>query len=196
MATSVTLAASLVAQAPAQARIPCRPGPGTFTIAHSAKARIFEYQANGNDYACLYSNGHARYLSSSEHYVYRLVRFAGAYVAFVQNVEAVDDHIGVLNLRTGGLHNFQEVRPINNSVCPRVGSLVLKGDGAAAWIATNFVGSFCSNPPGPAIEVRRHDSRGLHTINSGTGIAPASLSLSGSLLRWTNGGHMHTATLL
>ncbi|HEX3391499.1 MAG TPA: hypothetical protein VHS55_02955 [Solirubrobacteraceae bacterium] len=193
----VTLAAPLAVQSSAQARIPCRPGAGTVTLAHSSKARIFEYNRDGNDYACLYSNGHARYLSGSEHYEYRLVRFAGPYVAYVENIAAVDDHIGVVNLSTGNHHSYQEVRPIENSTCPQVDSLVLKGDGAVAWIGTNFLAeSFCVNPPGPAVEVRRHDRRGLRTIDSGVGVVPTSLQLSGSQLRWTNAGHVHFATLL
>lgn len=193
----IALAAPLAFQSSAQARVPCRPGSGTITIAHSSRARIFEYEHNGNDYACLYSNGHARYLSSSEHYEYRLVRFAGPYVGFVENIAAIDDHIGVVNLSTGSRHSYQEVRPIEHSTCPQVDSLVLKSDGAVAWIGTNFFAEgFCVNPPGPAIEVRRHDRRGLSTLESGVGIAPTSLHLSGLRLRWTNTGHVHFSTLL
>jgi hypothetical protein len=190
------LLASILGAASAQARIPCRPGPHTITIAHSAHARIFEYEPNGNDYACLYSNGHARYLSPSEHFEYRLARFAGTYVAYVQNIMAIDDHVGVMNLRTGRLHNYQEVRPIENSLCPQVDSLVLKRDGAVAWIATNFAGGGCVNPPGPAFEVRRHDRRGLRTIDEGPGIVTTSLHLSASTLSWVKAGHVRSASLL
>jgi hypothetical protein len=194
---AVAWAISVAGQASAQARIPCRSAPGTTTIAHSTTARIFEDERDGNDYACLYSDGHAHYLSSTEHYEYRLVRFAGSYIAYVQNIDGVDDHVGIMNLRTGRVGNDQEVRPIDNAVCPQVDSLVLKSDGAVAWIATNFLAEgFCENPPGPAIEVRRHDRRGLHVVDHGTGIVPTSLHLSGSLLRWVDAGHVHSATLL
>lgn len=197
MSVAVAWAISLAGGASAQARIPCRPASGTTTIAHSTSARIFEDERDGNDYACLYSDGHARYLSSSEHYEYRLVRFAGSYVAYVQNIEGVDDHVGVVNLRTGHVGNYEEVRPIGNAVCPQVDSLVLRSDGAAAWIATNFLAQgFCENPPGPAIEVRLHDRHGLRVVDSGTGITPASLRLSGSMLRWVDAGHVRSATLL
>ena len=190
-------AISVAGQASAQASIPCRPAPGTTTVAHSTKARIFEDERHGNDYACLYSDGHAHYLSGSEHYEYRLVRFAGSYVAYVQNIEGVDDHVGVMNLRTGRLGNYEEVRPIDNAVCPQVVSLVLKSDGAAAWIATNFLAEgFCENPPGPAIEVRLHDRHGLRVVDSGTGIVPTSLRLSGSMLQWVDAGHVRSVTLL
>lgn len=191
-----SVAALLLLGAPAQARIPCRPGPGTRTLAHSATARIFEYERNGNDYACLYSSGHARYLSVSEHFFYRLVRFAGPYVAFVQNIAAIDDHVGVLNMRTGHLHNYEEAPPIEKSICAEVNSLVLKSDGAVAWIATNFPTGGCENPPGPIVEVHRHDRRGSAVLAQGPAIDPASLSLGGSLLLWLDAEHVSGATLL
>jgi hypothetical protein len=185
----------IAALAVTAATIPCRPGPGTTTLAHSAHARIFSDNANGNDYACLYSSGTPRYLSTTEHYDYRLVHFAGPYVAFVQNIEANDDHVGVMNMGTGTLHNYTLVTPIMNQVCPQATSLVLKSDGAVAWIATNFLGSGCSNPPGPAIEVRRHDSRGLRVVASSTGIVPTSLRLKHSTITWVDAGTHHSASL-
>jgi hypothetical protein len=191
-ATSSSL---LIVAASAHARIPCRPGPGTTTIAHSARARIFSDNRNGNDYACLYSNGHPRYLSSTEHYEYTLVRFAGPYVAYVPKIEATTGDVGVMNMNSGRRHSYQIVRPIAHGICPEAGSLVLKADGAVAWIATNFLGAGCTHPPGPAIEVRAHDSRGLRVLDSGTSIVPTSLHLSGSVLRWRHGGHTRTATL-
>ena len=194
---AVAWAISLAGQASARARIPCRPAAGTTTIAHSTRARIFEDERDGNDYACLYSDGHAHYLSSSEHYEYRLVRFAGSFVAYVQNINAVDDHVGVMDLRTGRVGNYEEVRPINHAICPKVDSLVLKWDGVVAWIATNFAAEgFCENPPGPAIEVRVHDRHRLRVVDSGTGIVPTSLHLSGSVLRWVDAGRVRSATLL
>jgi hypothetical protein len=185
----------IAALAVTAAAIPCRPGPGTTTLAHSAHARIFSDDATGNDYACLYSDGRPRFLSTTEHYEYRHVRFAGSYVAFVQNIEAIDDHVGVMNLRTGRLRNDAEVTPIAGAVCPNVASLVLKSDGAVAWIATNFLGSGCSAPPGPAIEVRRHDGRGLRVVASSTAIVPSSLRLHRSTITWVQAGTHRSASL-
>jgi hypothetical protein len=179
----------------AYARVPCRPGPGTTTIAHSAKARIFADDRNGNDYACLYRNGHARYLSSTEHYEYPLVRFAGAYVAYVPTVEAVPENVWVMNMAVGHAHSYQAAKPIENGICSEVDSLVLKPDGAVAWIATNFLAANCPHPPGPAIEVRAHDHRGLRVLDSGNGIAPRSLRLSHSRIRWVHSGSTHSAAL-
>jgi len=133
----------------------------------------------------------------TEHYEYRLVRFAGSYLAYVQNIEGVDDHVGAMNLRTGRVGNYEEVRPIENAVCPQVDSLVLNSNGAVAWIATNFLADgFCETVPGATIEVRRRDRRGLHVVDQGTGIVPTSLRLSGSLLRWVDAEHVRSATLL
>jgi hypothetical protein len=187
-------ALSLGVQAAAQASVPCRPGPGTITIAHSSKASVFEDEHDGNDYACLYSDGHPRLLSTSEHFAYEHVRFAGSYVAYVQNIEGSDDAVGVTNLRTGHTARFTEVeRPIGRFIGGVADALVLKSDGAVAWIATNAVAEEMS-PPGPDVEVRVHDRRGLRTVESGA-IAPTSLRLSGSTLRWLNAGQSRSTTL-
>jgi hypothetical protein len=186
---------SLAEQASARASIPCRPGPGTATIAHSSRARIFSDERNGNDYACLYSNGHPRYLSSTEHYEYLHVRFAGPYVAFEPTIEAVPSNVGVMNMRTGRVHTYEAARPFENGTCSEVNSLVLKGDGAVAWIATDFPEQLCPHPPATTLEVRSHDRHGLHVLDSGTGIAPTSLRLHRARLSWVDGGSTRTATL-
>lgn len=193
---ATTLALVWAAGPGAASGISCRPGSGTFTIAHSSSARIFS-ASNGNDYACLYSSGQVRYLSTTEHYQYRLVRFAGPYVAFVQNIAAGDDHVGVMNLSTGRLRNFRIASAVGNSICPGVEALVLKADGAIAWIGTNFLPAFaCTNPPAPVIEVRRRDRRGLRILDSNGTIALHSLQLTGSTLKWVDAGQAKTASLL
>lgn len=199
-------------------RVPCRAKRGTTTIAHSPRARIFSDAHTGNDYACLYSNGHPRYLSPTEHWEYEMVRFAGPYVAFVGIAEAANTEIGVMNMRTGDIHRFhedEEVTPVSlppsecpsavpncKAVCPVVGSLVLKRDGSLAWIAVDFPppsqgqGVFCGGEVPPTTEVRRDDRRGLQVIGSGSGIAPRSLRLSGSTLTWKNEGSTASSNLL
>lgn len=176
------------------ARIPCRPSADSTTIAQNHSARVFT-SADGNDYACLYSVGRAFYLSGAEHYDYRLVHFSGPYVAYVQNIEASDDNIGEMDLRTGRLRTFVIATPIENSVCYGVGSLALKADGAIAWIGTNFLGFACISPPGPEIEVRRHDRRGLRILGSGSKIVPGSLHLLKGVLSWTDGAAKRRSTL-
>jgi hypothetical protein len=185
--------ATLQGQARA-ARIPCRPTADSVTIAQNPAARVFT-AADGNDYACLYSVGRAFYLSGAEHYDYRLVHFSGPYVAYVQNIEASDDNIGEMDLRTGRLRTFVIATPIDNSVCYGVGSLALNADGGIAWIGTNFLGFACISPPGPEIEVRRHDRRGLRILDRGRQIVPASLHLLKGVLSWTDGGVKRKSTL-
>ncbi len=81
-------------------------------------------------------------------------------------------------------------------------SLVLKSDGAVAWIAVNFpapspsTGVSCGNEIPPVTEVRRYDSRGLQVIGQGASIEPASLRLHGSTLTWVDEGMSDNATLL
>ena len=123
------------------------------------------------------------------------MRFAGRFVAYVPTVEAVPENVWVMNMATGHAHSYQAAKPIESGICAEVDSLVLKRDGAVAWIATNFLGEQCSNPPGPAIEVRVHDRRGLRVLDSGTGIAPRSLRLARSRLRWMHSGRTRTARL-
>lgn len=176
------------------ARIHCRPSTDSVTIAQSPAARLFT-GPDGNDYACLYSVGRAFYLSGAEHYEYKLVHFSGPYVAYVQNIAATDDNVGEMDLRSGRLHTFQIATPIHNSVCYEVGSLALKADGAIAWIGTNFLGSACISPPGPEIEVRRHDRRGLRILDRGIRIVPGSLHLLKGVLSWTDGPVKRTSTL-
>jgi hypothetical protein len=216
--TGPAFAAGAVRSSKAAVRVPCRPAKGTTTIAHSAKARIFTDEKTGNYYACLYKNGHPRVLSTIEHWEYEMVRFSGKYVAFVAFAESSNAYVGVLNMSTGHHHNFhegEEVAPIKpppgqcpsadpncEVVCPQVDALVLKSDGAVAWIAVNFpapspsTGVSCGNEIPPVTEVRRYDSRGLRVIGQGAGIEPTSLRLHGSTLTWVDEGMSATASLL
>ncbi len=195
--TVLAMAVTLAAQASAETPVPCRPGPGTTTIAHSRYARLFEDAHTDAYYACLYSDGHARELSDNEHYEYALVRFAGPYVAFVQSIESAESDVGVENLRTGHARYYEQLAaPIEASVCPEVGSLVLSTDGAVAWIATNFLGEVCGpEHPRPTIEVRLADRYGLHVLDSGQGIVSTSLRLSGSTIEWVDAGRSRSVTL-
>jgi len=201
----------------AKPRVPCRPAAGTKTLAHTAKARIFADEKTGYYYACLYKNGHPRVISTIEHWEYELIRFSGDYAAFVAFAEASNYYIGVMNMTNGHIRKFddgEEVTPVKpppsqcpsalpncTVVCPVVYSLVLKPDGAAAWIAVDFpppspsTGLSCGNEIAPVTEVRRYDRRGLQVIGQGAGIEPKSLRLRGSTLSWVDEGMRVTASL-
>lgn len=198
-------------------RVPCRASAHTTTIAHSAKARLFADARTGYYYACLYSSGRPRRISTIEHWEYELVRFAGPYIAFVSFAEGSNAGIGVVNLRTGrrlDIREDEEVAPVEpppqqcpsadpkcRVVCPAVDSLVLKPDGAVAWVGVDFPapppsrGPSCGTEIEQTTEVRRDDSHGLAVVASGNGIAPASLRLSGSTLSWRDEGKEATSTL-
>jgi hypothetical protein len=194
-AALVATLGSVAARASAQARIPCRPGPGTTTIAHSKNARIFEDSRTENDYACLYSNGHPHLLSPSEHYGYPIVRFAGPYVAYVPTTEGSQGETTVMDMRSGHKHSYEAVQPYEtNNLCGEVVSLVLKSDGAVAWTARNL-GEACPHAPPATVEVRVHDRHGLRVLESNAGIVPSSLHLSDSTLSWLKSGETRTATL-
>jgi hypothetical protein len=72
-----------------------------------------------------------------------------------------------------------------------VSSLVLAGDGSVGWITQG--GSIVSHRQ--LIEVHARDSRGVRRLDSGPGIAPRSLTLVRSQLRWRDAGATRTARL-
>jgi hypothetical protein len=195
VAAAVACSMALSGLALAHEEIPCRPGPGTTTIAQSKRARIFEDHRDENDYACLYSNGHPRLLSPSEHYGYPIVRFAGPYVAFVPTTRSArEGNVWVMDLRSGHKHSYVEVQPFENGICGEAVSLVLKSDGALAWTARNYLEG-CPQSPPPTVEVRVHDRHGLRVLETAPGIVATSLHISGSTVSWVNGGSTRTATL-
>jgi hypothetical protein len=72
-----------------------------------------------------------------------------------------------------------------------VDSLVLKADGAVAWIGTgrSIVGH------GKVIEVRKADRGGAALLDSGAAVDSGSLRLRHSKLTWKHGGETRSATL-
>jgi hypothetical protein len=72
-----------------------------------------------------------------------------------------------------------------------VASLVLKRDGAVAWIGVNR--SIISK--NLSIEVHRHDRTGSALLDSGASIRTTSLRRHGSLLTWRHGGELRHARL-
>ena len=83
-------------------------------------------------------------------------------------------------------------RPLGPEFFESVASIVVKPDGAVAWIGEG--GSVISGGRSD-IEVDKADAHGLALLDSGTGIADRSLRLHGSALTWRHGGHAHSASL-
>ncbi len=72
-----------------------------------------------------------------------------------------------------------------------VSSIVVKRDGAVAWIAkVSSIGH-----PSALFEVHRDDRQAHDLLDSGPGIAPRSLRLHGSTITWTDAGKTRSATL-
>jgi hypothetical protein len=85
--------------------------------------------------------------------------------------------------------------PLRPEFVQSVGSLVVKGDGAVAWIAT--AGSIIGEQV-QETEVHSADARGVVLLSSGqpsAAIDPASLRLRGSTVMWAQAGRSRSATL-
>lgn len=97
----------------------------------------------------------------------------------------------VRDVRTGRV--IHRVPNAENRIPGEVGSgtvtkIVLKGDGTVAWIVA------ATEDP-KWYEVHAVDDTGSRLLSSGADIAPHSLTLKGSTLRWTQGGKQMSAVL-
>lgn len=87
---------------------------------------------------------------------------------------------GIVDLRTGAHHQSMGAEPVND------GALVVIRSGAAAWVISSATG----------YEVRAYDRHaGERALDSGPGIDPNSLRVSGSTVSWTNAGIRHSAQI-
>jgi hypothetical protein len=112
---------------------------------------------------------------------------------FPEGLPQSEQRVVVENLRTGRV--LYRV-PAGTSTSNRVGfgsitALLVKGDGAAAWIAGNGLGDL----PSTAYEVGSVEANGSHLLAEGSEIEPHSLALAGSTLSWTQGGKAMSAAL-
>lgn len=83
-------------------------------------------------------------------------------------------------------------QPVGPEFFQFVEAIVVKPDGAAAWIVDG--GSFVRYTH--HVELVRIDRRGEAVLDSGPGIYPPSLRLSGSRLTWRDHNSVRSATLL
>ena len=72
-----------------------------------------------------------------------------------------------------------------------VAAIVVKADGAVAWIGEghSIIGR------GPVVEVHRYDRHGQAELDHGSGIVGGSLRLKGSRLTWTHSSRRRSAIL-
>jgi len=99
--------------------------------------------------------------------------------------------ISVFSLRNGHRRDSGDIENLPNHDQPTTTDLVLKSDGAVAWIVTNVDDNL--TPPGAV--VGRLDSRGEATLATGNEIRARSLRLQGSILSWDKAGTRQASTL-
>jgi hypothetical protein len=179
------------------ASISCDPS-GARTLAVDADARV--YSLRKKVYGC--ANGATRrYVLGSTGFcvnadaVGAVVRLAAAYVGYSVATCGIDNGTTIVYLRrlSDGAITRQHgaTTTVGVESHQTVNSLVVRADGAVAWIATaNSIGA-----PKLVRQVERLDSHGFALLDSGRGIAPNSLDLHGTLISWTDHGTVHDAKL-
>jgi hypothetical protein len=182
-------------------------------IAADAQAQVYERPVGGEAevfFACAYGSRHTYNLGTgppnissqggSENTDFTL---GGAMLAYESSwftsypapgaIECEADVV-VKDLRTGRiLHNVPTGTSSPPSLCfgPAI-TLVVKSDGAVAWISKDEE----AHHPEPApYEVHVVDKTGSQLLASSTEIEPYSLALGGSTLYWLQGGKPMSATL-
>jgi len=167
------------------------------TLAHDAVARV--YASGGNAYGCVVGRvgnvqlGAVALSPGRAHIV--VVRVAGRIAGYGLLTSGVDTGVATVNVRRLTTGKLLVQRPATTRVgveaFQSVDSLVLKSDGAIAWIATaRAIGA-----PKFIRQVELLDGRAFRRLDSGPDVAASSLTLHGSRLSWKHGASTRTATL-
>jgi hypothetical protein len=173
---------------------------GAKTLAASRLARVYSW--HGTVYGCSitrtksYRLGDATIFGPGQPHVGR-VAVAGEIAAFSLMVSGIDTARSTVNVTR--LTDGKQLRsaaattkPLGAEAFQSVASIVVKADGAVAWIGT---GSSIVNRHNADVEVHAIDSKPERTLDSGAGVNSASLRLHGSKLTWKDGGTTRSATL-
>lgn len=174
----------------------CGPA-GSHTIASTATARV--YSLGKSVYACVRQSKTSYRLGATGICIgtqraapFALAKDQVAYGLTECGVDSSSTQIDVRNLTTGKLLTSDP--DVNAALVEAYGvvtSLVVKADGAVAWIATeSSLGNHAR-----VTQVWRHDRRGLVMLDSGSGVKPASLKLHRSRLRWRHGSQTRRSSL-
>lgn len=169
------------------------------TLAVTRGARVYSFR--GGVYGCADGGSRSYLLAGSsmrpgQPRIGRLA-LAGAVVAYGQTTSGVDTASAEVFVRR--LDNGRTLRslaamsqPIGPESFQSVDSIVVKSDGAVAWIAV--ARSIIRHSA--QTEVDRADRRGRARLDAGSGIASSSLHLAGSSLSWRHGGATRRAGLV
>jgi hypothetical protein len=167
------------------------------TLARDAVARV--YTSAGNVYGCAARTKRSYRLGTTGASIaaarVEAIRVAGRTAAYGVRTSGVDTGHTTVNVRrltTGALlAQRSATTTIGVEGSQSIDSLVLKADGAVAWIAT----AHSIGPPTFVREVQKLDGRGFAVLDSGPDVAAASLTLRGSALSWKHRTTLRTATL-
>ncbi len=176
------------------------------TLRRDRRARVFELPVEGRGrdaqtYGCLFSTRHWWRLDTPSpwsHLDPETLVLRAPWVAYSIASVGIDvgrSGISVRNLRTGAeTQSYAAVtmpaKPVPESFTTAA-KIVLQTDGDVAWVGREIsIGSQI-----PRLQVELGDSAGLSVLDEGPGIDPNSLSLSGSMLSWSNAGVTHEAEL-
>lgn len=196
-ASSASDASSRAAGPSSPAAATCGP-PGAQILAESHSARV--YVSHGEVYGCATGHAHSYRLGSSARSIRENragpVAVGGSnagYAMTTYGVDTVSSQVVVEDLADG---RRLRALPASTKVMPEsfqsVGSIVVKPDGAVAWISQ--VSSVIAH--GAAVrQVWRADGRGNALLDSGRSIAADSLRLSGSRLSWRDASRTRSSTL-
>lgn len=198
LASGVLLAAcgTSAARSSSAANPPCGPKAAD-TLASSHLARV--YALHGAVFGCSAHGSTSYRLGRRDRCILATriapVTVAGELVAYGAERCGVDTGSTLVVVRrlTDGkqLLSAPATSPPGVESYQSVDSLVLKRDGAVAWIAVgrSIVGTR------RVVEVRKSDKRGQAVLDSSGALAPYSLRLRGSTLRWRDGKQTRSATL-
>jgi hypothetical protein len=198
LATAIAIAVVASATAAASGGSQCGPA-GAKTLASDSQARV--YSSNGSVYGCADATGHRYLLASDETRPGQphigKVALAGVDVAYGETTFSVDTGSATVTVRQ--LDNGRRLKslaaltvPVGPESFESVDSVVVKPDGAVAWIATAASIVHHENQT----QVLRADRRGEASLDTGTGIETSSLRLRRSRLSWRDGSGAQSATLI
>lgn len=174
------------------------------TLVADREARV--YVSAGDVYGCAAAGAQGKFLlgrtgsclapgAQSSGGAVGPVRIAGEMTAFASVVCGVDTGRTTVTVRrlTDGhvLHARSATTTIGVEGHQDVGSLVVKADGAVAWIATaESIGA-----PKYVRQLARLDRHGFRVLDSGPAVSAGSLTLRGSRISWQHATATRTAAL-